>query len=350
ALLGVVVTAFLILTYVFFANSSVAKVKDDESAFTASFVGDIMMGRHVNDVIKKNGSDYLFEKVQPVFNQSDYVSGNFENPVLLKKEENYEEQKLDKNIHLFSRLEGAHAIKNAGFSVINLANNHMMDYGPNALGETLDTFNDLGVPHVGAGNNVEEATEVEYAEYDGLRVATLGFTDVLVKGFSAQRYTAGVARATPENIVPAIQEAKKNADLVIVNVHWGIEYNKKPSKRQKEMAKIMDDVGTYIIVGHHPHVLSDIDVLRHGSVAFYCLGNFILDQGWRRRKDSAIAQYHIDKDGKKSIEIIPVRIKEAQPFVTKNPYARNKIFQQLTDNLDKNKFNKDTGRLFIDLD
>lgn len=349
ALLGVVVTAFLILTYVFFANSSVAKVKDDESAFTASFVGDIMMGRHVNDVIKKNGSDYLFEKVQPVFNQSDYVSGNFENPVLLKKEENYEEQKLDKNIHLFSRLEGAQAIKNAGFSVINLANNHMMDYGPNALVETLDTFNDLGVPHVGAGNNVEEATEVEYAEYDGLRVATLGFTDVLVKGFSAQRYTAGVARATPENIVPAIQEAKKNADLVIVNVHWGIEYNKKPSERQEEMAKIMADVGADIIVGHHPHVLSEIE-LYNDSVIFYSLGNFIFDQGWTRTKDSAIAQYHIDKDGKKSIEIIPVRIKEAQPFVTKNPYARNKIFQQLTGNLDKNKFKKESGRLYIDLD
>src|SRR5699024_7444376 len=150
----------------------------------------------------------------------------------------------------------------------------MMDYGPNALGETLDTFNDLGVPHVGAGNNVEEATEVEYAEYDGLRVATLGFTDVLVKGFSAQRYTAGVARATPENIVPAIQEAKKNADLVIVNVHWGIEYNKKPSKRQKEMAKIMADDDEEISEGQHEDVLSEVDVLKNGSVVFYSLGNF----------------------------------------------------------------------------
>lgn len=350
ALLGVIVTGFLILTYVLFANTSVAKVKNDETAFTASFVGDIMMGRHVNEVIEKHGSDYLFEKVQPVFNQSDYVSGNFENPVLLQKEEVYEGEKSEKNIHLFSRLEGAHAIKNAGFSVINLANNHMMDYGPNALVETLDTFNDLGMPHVGAGNNVEEATEVEYADYDGQRVATLGFTDVLVKGFSAQRYTAGVARATPENIVPAIQEAKKNADLVIVNVHWGIEYNKKPSKRQKEMAKIMADVGADIIVGHHPHVLSEIEVFDNGSVVFYSLGNFIFDQGWTRTKDSAIAQYHIDKDGKKSIEIIPVRLKEAQPFVTKNPYARNKIFQQLTGKLEKSQFKKESGRLYIDLD
>src|SRR5690625_6123568 len=63
---------------------------------------------------------------------------------------------------------------------------------------------------------------------------------------------------------------------------------------------------------------------------YYSLGNFIIDQVLTRTKDSAVAQYHINKDGKKSVEIIPLRIKESQPYVTKNPYYRSKIFKQLT--------------------
>ena len=347
AVLGLFVTTFLIFTYILFAGSSVAKVNEKDTAFTASFVGDMMFGRHVNDVIESHGADYLFEKVQPIFNQSDYITGNFENPVLLQKEENY--TKIDKNIHLFARPKSVDAIKNAGFSVVNLANNHMMDYGPVALNETVDILNDKGIPNVGAGSNVEEATEIEYTNFDGYRVATVGFTDSLVKDFSAHKYTAGVARATAENIVPTIQHAKKNADLVVVNIHWGIEYNKEPSERQRDMARAISDVGADIIVGHHPHVLSEIELIGD-TVVFYSLGNFIFDQGWTRTKDSAIAQFHIDKKGKRSIEVIPIRIKEAQPYVTRNPYYRTKIFKQLTGDLSRDQYRKEAGRLHIDLD
>src|SRR5690625_8042903 len=87
AVLVLFVTGFLIFTYVLFAGSSVAKVVDKDNEFTASFVGDMMFGRHVNDVIAERGTEYLCERVQPIFNQSDYVSGNFEYPVLLRSEE-----------------------------------------------------------------------------------------------------------------------------------------------------------------------------------------------------------------------------------------------------------------------
>ncbi len=347
AVLGLVVTGFLIFTYIAFAGSSVAKVDDNENEFTASFVGDMMFGRHVNDVINQHGPDFLFKKIKPIFNQSDYVSGNFENPVLLQNEEIYE--KTPKHIHLFAPKESVQAAKDAGFSIINLANNHMMDYGPVALAETIETFDEADLPHVGAGSNVEEATNIEYSNINGTKVATVGFTDALVAGFSAHDFTAGVARATPENIVPTLQMAEENADLVIVNVHWGVEYNKNPNKRQEEMAHAISDAGADVIVGHHPHVLSDIE-LYNDTVIFYSLGNFIFDQGWTRTKDSAIAQYHIDQEGKKSVEIIPLRIKEAQPYVTKNPYYRNKIFKQLTGSLKKEEYTKESGRLLIDID
>src|SRR5699024_7066129 len=110
------------------------------------------------------------------------VSGNFENPVLLQKEENYE--KLDKHIHLFARKESVRAVKDASCSVINLANNHMMDYGANALEETIDTFDKADLPHVGAGTSVEEATDIEYSNIYEIRVATVGFNDAIIKELS----------------------------------------------------------------------------------------------------------------------------------------------------------------------
>src|SRR5699024_5477545 len=95
----------------------------------------------------------------------------------------------------------------------------MMDYGDIALEETIDTFDRADLANVGAGGNVEEATDIEYSNINGIKVATVGFTDALVQGFSAHEFTAGVARATPENIVPTLQIANENADLVIANIH-----------------------------------------------------------------------------------------------------------------------------------
>src|SRR5699024_3804926 len=99
----------------------------------------------------------------------------------------------------------------------------------------------------------------------GIRVATVGFTDALVQGFSAHDFTAGVARATPENIVPTLQIANENADLVIANVHWGIEYNKKPSTRQEDMAHAIIYGAAYVIGGHEPNVLTDIELYNNAN-------------------------------------------------------------------------------------
>src|SRR5699024_9665535 len=152
------------------------------------------------------------------------------------------------------------------------------------------------LPHVGAGANVEEATDLEYSNIHGIRVATLRFTHALVQRLSAHDFTAGVARATAANIVPTLQIANDNADAVLANVHWGMESKHNRNRRQEDMAHAISDAGADVIVGHHPHVLSDIELYNNANneetVIFYSLGNFIFDQGWTRTKDSAVAQYH----------------------------------------------------------
>jgi poly-gamma-glutamate synthesis protein (capsule biosynthesis protein) len=348
ALIGLVLTVLFMIGFGLFFSPSAAEVdKRSDSEFTAAFVGDMMFGRHVKDVADRYGFAHLFEKMAPYFAEADYVSGNLENPVLKNDEADYE--KLDKQIHLHADPEVVPALKDMQFTMLNLANNHMMDYGEVGLQDTLAVLDDAGLGHAGAGKDLEEATAIDYQEYNGVKVATLGFTDALVSGFSALGYRGGVARAIPENIFPAIEEARENADLVFVNIHWGQEYDNEPHPRQKKLARAMIDVGADAIIGHHSHVLSEVEKY-HDGVIFYGLGNFIFDQGWSRTKDSALVQYDLLSDGTGRFEIVPLRIRGAQPYVTKNKYAQMKIRKQLTRNQPAENFIKEDGKLILEVD
>jgi gamma-polyglutamate biosynthesis protein CapA len=312
------------------------EVKDIEprkdQKLTMTMVGDVMMGRHVEEVTKRHGADYLFRHVKPYFDASDYVSGNFEHPILKDDVNKYE--KAEKSIHLRTDMDAIHAVKNAGFTVMNLANNHLMDYGEEGLRDTLDVFDRYNMEYVGGGENRKEAKEhINYQDVNGVRVATLGFTDAFVEGSIATKDRNGLLSANPDVLFDMIEKAKNedhgNADLVVVNVHWGQEYDTEATPRQKALAKAMVDAGADIIIGHHPHVLQSFDVYKDGII-FYSLGNFVFDQGWTRTKDSAMVQYNLTEDGTASIDVIPLQIEEAAPRLATGYFDQLRVFNQLT--------------------
>ncbi|PTM58286.1 CapA family protein [Desmospora activa] len=302
-----------------------------EDLLTLTMVGDMMFGRFVEKAGERHGYENLFQNVQPYFQESDLVTGNFENPVLLGDPEDYPE--ADKDIVFHSPPEVPAALKKVGFTSVNLANNHTTDYGAPGLMDTLSTFRDAGLPTVGAGSDRYDAQQVLYQEVNGLKVATVGVTDVYAKGGTVKRDFPGVIPARPETSLPLIEKAKKNADLVIVQVHWGVEYDNNVHPRQKDLGRAMVDAGADIIVGHHPHVLEPIEFYK-GSVIMYSLGNFIFDQGWSRTRETALVQYKLSKDGKARLEVHPMVIREGKPRplpgVT-NLYRREKIYLQLAD-------------------
>lgn len=312
------------------------EVKDVEprknQKLTMTMVGDVMMGRHVGEVTKRHGADYLFRHVKPYFDASDYVSGNFEHPILKDDASKYEQ--TDKSIHLYTDMDAIHAVKNAGFTVMNLANNHLMDYGEEGLRDTLDVFDRYNMDYVGGGENRKEAKEhINYQDVNGVRVATLGFTDAFVEGTIATKDQNGLLSANPDVLFDMIEKAKNedhgNADLVVVNVHWGQEYDTEATPRQKALAKAMVDAGADIIIGHHPHVLQSFDVYKDGII-FYSLGNFVFDQGWTRTKDSAMVQYNLTEDGKATIDVIPLQIEEAAPRLATGYFDQLRVYRQLT--------------------
>ncbi|WP_285765784.1 CapA family protein [Peribacillus sp. SI8-4] len=331
-ILPILLIALVITTWMGRAEEAKTVAPKSGQPLTMTMVGDVMMGRYVQEVTEKHGYDYLFRYMKPYFAASDYVSGNYEHPVLKEEAASYKE--ADTAIRLNSNKSGVKAVKDAGFSVMTLANNHMMDFEEQGLLDTMDEFKRADMNHVGVGANTAEAREsIDYADVNGLRVATLGFTDVYGKDAVPTATKAGILNSNPDLLFEMIGKAKDakqgNADLVVVNMHWGQEYSTSATSRQTDLAKAVIDAGADIIIGHHPHVLQSFDTYKDGII-FYSLGNFIFDQGWTRTKDSAMVQYHLADDGKASIDVVPLQIEEATPRPATSKGDQSRVYRQLT--------------------
>jgi poly-gamma-glutamate synthesis protein (capsule biosynthesis protein) len=352
-ILPILLIALVITTWMGRAEEVKTVELNSDQPFTMTMVGDVMMGRYVEEVTEKHGYEYLFRYMKPYFSNSDYVSGNYEHTALKEDVSNYKE--ADTPIRLNSNTSGVEAVKDAGFSVVSLANNHMMDYEEQGLLDTIDEFKSADMHYVGVGSNSAEAkNSIDYADVNGVRVATLGFTDVYGKDAVSKNDKAGLLNSNPdllfEMIGKAIDAKQGNADLVVVNMHWGQEYSTSTTARQTDLAKAIIDAGADIIIGHHPHVLQSFDVYKDGII-FYSLGNFIFDQGWTRTKDSAMVQYHLAEDGKATIDVVPLQIEEATPRPATSSIDKSRVYRQLTkETSEKVQWSKKEDRIEITLD
>jgi poly-gamma-glutamate synthesis protein (capsule biosynthesis protein) len=172
----------------------------------------------------------------------------------------------------------ARVLREAGIRFVTLANNHVMDFGPEGLLATIDALRRAGVGFAGAGRNRDEACAPVFLDLAGRRVALLGRSAVIV---SAPTYAApgvpGVAFLETDETLEAIRACRARADLVILMVHWGIEEYSYPSPAQRALARRFIEAGADLVLGHHPHVLQGIERFGDGVVA-YSLGNFAFDE------------------------------------------------------------------------
>src|SRR4051812_27946468 len=189
----------------------------------------------------------------------------------------------------------------AGIDVVSLASNHAMDWGPEAMLDTVEMFRAMGKTVIGAGRNADEARAPALIERNGVKIAILAYCSVLRDGQAAGKYKAGIApmRAhthyaaqefqpgSPPTVitiphaddVAALQEdirkAKQKADVVIVTIHWGMRLVPKTiCTYQPPVAHAAIDAGADLILGHHAHSIKAVEVYK-GKVCFYSIGNFM---------------------------------------------------------------------------
>jgi poly-gamma-glutamate synthesis protein (capsule biosynthesis protein) len=159
---------------------------------------------------------------------------------------------------------------------VSLANNHSGDFGPEAFAQMLGRLRQAGMPFFGGGADLREAHQPAIIERNGLRIALLGYDEMFPRRFEAGPGSPGIAWADEEQVVADIHAARARADIVIPYMHWGLEHSDISHARQRALARLMIRAGADAVVGTHPHVRQDTELI-DGKPVIYSLGNFVFD-------------------------------------------------------------------------
>lgn len=213
----------------------------------------------------------FFSEVRGIWADSDLVIGNLEGPLIR------EGDSVPGKCPLKSHPGWAAELANAGIRFVSLANNHMMDYGPDGLLQTLELLRNEGIAFVGAGADREQALAPVFVDFAGGRVAILARSAVEVASRCyATDAEPGVAYLDTEETEASLGRCRDQADLVVFCVHWGIEHHRYPRPEQRQLARRFAAAGADLVIGHHPHVLQGVERFEGGVVA-YSLGDFVFD-------------------------------------------------------------------------
>ncbi len=274
---------------------------DDEIRVSA--VGDIMLDGTARLVLQENGYDYPFVHMLPVFKDSQIVIGNLEGPLTTRG--TAEEGKT----YTFRSPPGkvSAALKAAGFSVVTLANNHTLDYGPEGLAQTLEALDAEGIQHIGAGENLAAARRAAIVMVKGQRIAFLGYSVTLPETFYASDHKAGTAFAREEQVRADVIAARQQADIVIVSFHWGQEGKTELRDYQTHLGHVAIDAGAQAVLGHHPHILQAIEYYK-GGVILYSLGNFTFGSYSKTAATSAVAQLSFRHGRLSALRMVPILV------------------------------------------
>lgn len=284
-------------------------------------VGDIMLSRTVASKIKAhNDINYPFLKVADFLKKADIVFGNLENPITAGAAIAPYELTLRADPGVET------ALKNTGFDILSLANNHTPNLGIQGLADTFDYLRKAGVTYAGAGRNVTEANKPVYITRKGITFAFLAYndTDVVPVYYEASDTRAGTAFMRSDKMVEAVKEAKQKANFVIVSMHAGNEYTDKPNESQISFAHNAIDAGAELVIGSHPHVVQPIEKY-NGKYILYSLGNFIFDQNQSDEVKQGLAvKLFFDENGVRKISFYTVMIRDfSQPeFLEGNEATR----------------------------
>jgi len=239
------------------------------------FVGDIMLDRGVEYQIKKQEEPdwrFPFLKSADFLKQADILFGNLESVISDKG------KKVGSIYSFRAEPESIEGLTYAGFDVLSVANNHIFDYGRNAMEDSFKRLESVGIDFIGAGFSQKQAHSPAIKEINKIKIAFLGYNNLGSKIWEAGENSSGIAWLD-EKIKEDIKEAKEKANLVIVSIHFGDEYQTKPNLTQKYYAHLAIDAGADLVVGHHPHVVQSVEEYKEGFIA-YSLGNFVFDQGF----------------------------------------------------------------------
>jgi poly-gamma-glutamate synthesis protein (capsule biosynthesis protein) len=157
---------------------------------------------------------------------------------------------------------------------VNLANNHIADFGDEAYLRTLEFLKENDIAYFGSGNELDNFNNPAIIQFDGKRMALLGYSCPSTNAIFGDNEHYGSAKLKPVKVIEDIRSSKERADFVVVNLHWGLEDIRYPKLEDVKLARKFIDSGADLIIGHHAHVIQSFEKYK-GKYIFYGLGHFI---------------------------------------------------------------------------
>lgn len=181
-------------------------------------------------------------------------------------------------------------LKELNTIAVCLANNHSMDFGGECLEDTIKLLEENNIHHIGAGRNIYDATKPYFITLNNEKIAILNFGWDVEESVYADFHKAGCAPREEKVVLSSIINARKNADKVIVCMHWGFEYNRLPMPFDIDLGHKMIDLGVELVIGHHPHNVQPKEIYKKKMI-YYSLGNFYFSSdrsGFTKKFDEEI--------------------------------------------------------------
>jgi len=261
---------------------------------TLALLGDVMLGRGVHPSVE------TFAYLKPFLKSADLALANLESPLTNAPKETQSQYQL------CASPENVRYLIEAGFDLLALANNHRLDCGEKGLSETQTTLTKAGLGFIGPDS------KPVYRQINGVKLAFLAFD-------ATNEFDLEAAEKV-------IRAAHETGAVVIVSLHWGMEYQSAPTPEQKQIAAELSKAGAALIWGQHPHVLQPTEWVDNGkTLVLYSLGNALFDQGGlANTRQSALALVTLNSSGVTGLRAIPFmldvpnsRIVEADPASAK---------------------------------
>ncbi len=307
--------------------------------------GDFCPHKRIEQLVENRKYSEIYNDFLPYLENNDLNITNLECPLLNEKSPI---SKIGSN--LFAKEACIKALKFGGFNLLSLSNNHILDHGERGLSSTIELCRKNNIEYLGAGKNLEEASQILVKEIENKRIAFLNFSE---NEFStAEIEKAGSNPLDPIKNYYSIKSARSQADYVFVIIHGGHEGYSLPSPRMVDTYRFFIDAGADIVVGHHPHCYSGFENYNHGNI-FYSLGNFIFDWEGYRASDwnyGYAVRFLLD-DKQISFEIIPYKQCDLNPGVHLLSDPEKEKFEiklkQYFDILQDNNLLKENWNIFL---
>lgn len=226
------------------------------------FLGDLMFDRYIRKIADSKGNDYIFQKMKEILSKNHLVIANLEGPITNKTSVSINSKRSEKKQYQFTFDKSlADTLKKHNIALVNLGNNHALDFHREGLEQTQRYLDLAGVSYFGTPDKENQRSIMK--NIGGVKIGFINYNQF-----------------APESVnttLDAIKKIKTQAELVIVYCHWGNEYQKEPGDRIRKLAHNFIDHGADLIIGSHPHVIQEKEEYR-GKMIYYSLGNFIFDR------------------------------------------------------------------------